>query len=113
MFCIYLFIILWPHISKYHGVIVCNSMDCSLPGSFVHGISQARILEQVAISFSRGSFQPKDRTHISCVYCIVRRVLYHWATREGLEILLQLINENLPYTRHSKYIKYTQALIIN
>ena len=39
-------------------------MDCSLPGSSVHGISQATILEWVAISFSRGSFWAKDGTHI-------------------------------------------------
>ena len=82
-------------------------MDCSLPGSSVHGISQARILEQVAISFSRGSFWPRDQPHISCVYCIVRHVLYHWATREVLKILLQLINEDLPYTSHSKYKIYS------
>ena len=44
----------------------CDPMDCSLPGSSVHGISQARILEWVAISFSRGSSQPRNRTHISC-----------------------------------------------
>ena len=37
-----------------------NPMDCSLPGSSVHGISQARILEWVAISFSRGSFRLRD-----------------------------------------------------
>ena len=37
-------------------------MDCSPPGSSVHGIFQARILEWVAISFSRGSFQPRDQT---------------------------------------------------
>ena len=42
-------------------------MDCSPPGSSVHGISQARILEWVTISFSRGSPQPRDRTHISCL----------------------------------------------
>jgi len=40
-------------------------MDCSPPGSSVHGILQARILEWVAISFSRGSSQPRDQTHIS------------------------------------------------
>ena len=40
--------------------ILCNPIDCSLPGSSVHGIFQARILEQVAISFSMGSFQPRD-----------------------------------------------------
>ena len=42
-------------------------MDCSPPSSSVHGISQARILEWVAISFSRGSSWPKSQTHISCI----------------------------------------------
>ena len=42
-----------------------DPVDCSLPGSSIHGISQARILEWVAISFSRGSFWPRDRTHVS------------------------------------------------
>ena len=45
---------------------------CSPPGSSVHGISQARILEWVAISSSRGSFGPRDRTHISCVAVVVQ-----------------------------------------
>ena len=44
-----------------------NCMDCRLSGSSVHGILQARILEWVAIPFSRGSSQPRDRTHISCI----------------------------------------------
>ena len=42
-------------------------MDCSPPGFSVHGILQARILEWVAIPFSRGSFQPRDRTQVSCI----------------------------------------------
>ena len=46
---------------------LCGPMDCNPPGSSVHGICQARILEWVAISFSRGSSRPKDRTHVSCV----------------------------------------------
>ena len=46
---------------------LCNLMDCSPPGSSVHGILQARILEWVAFSFSRGSSQPSDRTHVSCI----------------------------------------------
>ena len=54
-------------------------MDCSLPSSFIHGISQARILEWVAISFSRGSSWSRDPTHASC---IGKQILYHWATRE-------------------------------
>ena len=44
---------------------LCDPMDCSPPGSFVHGILQARILEWVAISFSRGSSQPRDQTRVS------------------------------------------------
>ena len=47
--------------------LLCDPMDCSPPGSSVHGISQARILKWVAISFSRGSSQPRDRTHVSWV----------------------------------------------
>ena len=60
---------------------VCNPMDCRPPCSSVHGISQARILEWVAISFSRGSSQPRDQTHISCLSC--RWILYHYATWEA------------------------------
>ena len=48
---------------------LCNPMNYSPPGSLVHGIFQARILEWVAISFSRGSSQPRDRTHSSCTFC--------------------------------------------
>ena len=44
---------------------LCNPMHCSPPGSSVHGLFQARVLEWVAISFSRGSSQPRDRTHIA------------------------------------------------
>ena len=44
---------------------LCDPMDCSPPGFSVHGISQARILELVAVSFSRGSSQPRDQTQVS------------------------------------------------
>ena len=57
-----------------------DPMDCSLPGFSVHGIILARILERVTISSSRGSSRPRDRTRISCGFCISRRVLYHRAT---------------------------------
>ena len=56
---------------------LCNPRDCSPPGSSVRGISQARILEWVAISFSGGSSWPRDGTHISYVSCLGRQVLYH------------------------------------
>ena len=58
---------------------LCNPVDCSLPGSFVRGISQARILEWVAISYSKESSCPRDR---ACVSYIGRRILYYWATWE-------------------------------
>ena len=54
-------------------------MDSSLPGSAVHGIFQARILEWAAISFSRGSYQPRNQTRVSC---IADRLFTIWATRE-------------------------------
>ena len=55
---------------------LCEPMDCLPPSSFVHGILQARMLEWVAIPFSRRSSQFRDRTHISCVSCICRWILY-------------------------------------
>ena len=63
-----------------HVRLFCNLMDCSLPGFSVHGIFQARILEWVVISYSRGSSRPRDRTHISC---IGKRILYHSITWEA------------------------------
>ena len=53
-------------------------MDCSLPGSSIHGILQARILEPVAIPSSRESSQPRNRIHVSYIYRIDKRVVYHW-----------------------------------
>ena len=55
-------------------------MNCSLPGSFIHGIFQARVLEWVAIFFSKGSSQPRDRTWVSQ---IAGRCFTIWATREA------------------------------
>ena len=62
----------------------CDPMDCSPPGSSVHGILQARILEWVAMPSSKGSSWPRNRSHISYLSCIGRWVLYHWATWESL-----------------------------
>ena len=59
-----------------------DPMDCSLPGSSVHGILHARILEWMVISLSRESSQPRDWILVSC---IGRQVLYHRATWEALE----------------------------
>ena len=81
-------------------VWLCDLMDCSLPGSSIHGIFQARILEWVAISFSRRSFWPRDWTQVSH---LVGRHFTIWATRDSdikrnpfksvlLPILLMKIN---------------------
>ena len=67
--------------SPSHVRLFENPTDCSPPGSSVHGISQATILEWVVISFSRRSSWPRDLTHVSSP-CIGRWILYHWATRE-------------------------------
>ena len=56
---------------------VCSHMDCSLPGSSVHGILQARIPEWVSMPSSRGSSPPRDRTCVSYISCISRQLLYH------------------------------------
>jgi len=72
--------------SRYWCCLVAKScptlrkpMDHNPPGSSVYWISQARIVEQIAISFSSGSSQPRDQI---CIFHIGRWILYHWATRE-------------------------------
>ena len=67
---------LWP--------TLCDPIDCSSPSSSVHEIFQAMILEWVSISFSRGSFQPRDRTQVSCT---AGRFFTDWATREAEYIM--------------------------
>ena len=56
---------------------LCDLMDCSPPGSSVHGIFQARILEWVVISYSRGSSLPKNWTRVSGISYTGRWILYH------------------------------------
>ena len=72
-------------------VFSCSVMTDSLqlhghssPGSSVHGIFQTRTLEQVAISYSGGCSWLRDQTHVFCVSCIGRRILYLCATSAGL-----------------------------
>ena len=72
------FFIKWSEVAQLCPTL-CDPMDCSLPGSSIHGILQARILAWVAISFSRGSSPPRDRTWVSR---IVGRRFTVWATRE-------------------------------
>ena len=74
---------------------LCHHMDCSLPDSFVHGIFQARVLEQVAISCARGFSRFRDRTRVSCVSCSGGQVLYRRGAWEAAE---------LDMTEHVKYV---------
>ena len=57
---------------------LCYPMGCSPPGSSFHGIFQARILEWIAISTSRGSSRPRDWSRVSSFSCIGRQILYHF-----------------------------------
>ena len=74
-----------------------NPMDCSQTGSSVRGISQARTLGWVDISYSRRSFWPRVQTHVSCISCIGRWVLYPWATWEAWKCIKKLIFTIIPY----------------
>ena len=78
---------------------LCDPMDYSSPGSSVYGILQARILEWVAIPFSRGSSWPSDQIWVSC---IVGRFFTSWATREA------------PYSRFGRiiFLKHKRHLLI-
>ena len=62
---------------------LCDPMDCRPPGSCVHEVFQAEILEWVVISYSRVTSRPRDWTPISCGSCIGRRILNHCATCEA------------------------------
>ena len=68
---------------------LCDPLDCSLSDSSVHEIFQTRILECVAISFSRGSSQPKDQVFVPCISCIGRRVLNPWTPGKPPALLFE------------------------
>ena len=82
-FNFYIFINVWlvSEVVAHSCLTFCDPMDCSLPRSSVHEIFQARVLEWVVISFSRGSSWPRDQTWVSH---IVGRCFTIWATREVL-----------------------------
>ena len=63
-------------VAQVMQLTLCNPMDSSPPASSVHEILQAKILEWVAISSSRRFSQPRDRTQVSCVSHMGRRILY-------------------------------------
>ena len=80
-------------VSVQSCLILGDPMDCSQPGSSVIGILQARILDSVAIPFTRESFRSRDST---CIPRIVRQLLYHRATGEASEWWSQVLNLGRP-----------------
>ena len=78
---------------------LCDPMDCSPPGSSVHGILQARILEWVAIPFTKGSSQSRDQTRVSCTpgrfFTVYQNHLGPSFIHTGASLVAQLV-KNLP-----------------
>ena len=87
---------------------LCDPVDCSSPGSSVHGILQARMLEWVAISFSRGSSQPRDRTQVSR---IAGRHFNFWATRDFIIMCKFLYVSAHVYISLKKYAPFIWLLM--
>ena len=81
---------------------LCDSMECSPAGSSVYGISQARILEWVAISFSRGSCWPRDGTQVSWQLPALQVDSLPLSHQGSRDTVYMVSNKNL--SRHSKYI---------
>ena len=80
--CVCVYMCVYARVHAQLCPTLCDSMDGSLPGSSVHRIFQARTFGWVAISYSRGSSPPRDWTHVSCIFCIDRQILYHCANCE-------------------------------
>ena len=83
--CVCLCVCAYVHMCWYTCCVWLSvtPMEYSPLGSSVHGILQARIVKWPAISVSRGSSWPRDRTSVSYISCIGRQVLYHWVTWEA------------------------------
>ena len=86
-------------------LILSDPMDCSPPGSSVHGILQARILEWVAIPSSRGSSWPRDQTQVSCN---AGRFFTVWATRRGMFKVVKKSHYFLPTQQTSFMLQKQQ-----
>ena len=83
----------WPCEAAQSCPTLRDSMDCNLPGSSVHGILQARVLEWVAISFPRRSSQPRDGTPVSCTAgrrFTVWAIWYHRLSENGINGLSKI-----------------------
>ena len=95
---------------------LCSPMDCSLPGTSVHGILQARVLEWVAIPFSRGSSRPRDQTWVSH---IAGRFFTVWVTREAhmCTVVSELLNctsvgSSFYQLQHNAHVQFFLPLVL-
>ena len=106
----------WSEV-KWSRSVVSDSLqpiDCSPQGTSVHGILQARILEWVAISFSRGSSRPRDRTQVSR---IAGRRFILWVTREARKVLnlhceISKNREKFPISSHP-ILSFNHQILLN
>ena len=80
---------------------LCEPRDCSPPGSSVHGISQPRTLEWVAISSSRGASRPRDWT---CISCTAGRLFISWGIRQAALLYDKHASKGNPYHSHHLFI---------
>ena len=87
-------------------------MDCSPPGCSVHGIFQARILQWVAIPFSRGSYWPRDWTQVSC---IAGGFFTIWATREDYQITARILMQEslVSWGQSSRWIGFVVVVLFS
>ena len=86
----------------------CDPMDCSLPGSSVHRILQARMLEWVAIPFSRGSSQPRDQTWVSCIAGRFFTILNH----QGNQATMGIHYFSLFLKKNSKVAHFSDLFVV-
>ena len=87
---------------------LCNFMNCNPPGSSVHGILQTRILEWVAVSYSRGSSQPRDQIQISGTAGIFFTT---WATRQAKVITSKVLEEGIDSNVKYRELKLRKNLL--
>ena len=101
---------------------LCDPMNCSSPGSSIHGIFYVKILEWVAIPFSRDSFWPRDQTWVSCISCIAgwvfiaeppgkTLILWHHLTEVNLhmsQLLSNKLEESMEAWAHYNRFAFTE-----
>ena len=92
-------------------VQLCNPMDCNLSGSSVHGILQTRILEWVAIPFSRGSSPSRDHTLVSCICRQIPYCLGHQESPAGDRRKQEATKEPTKQLRIEESVQFNRSVV--